>query len=306
MTLPYLLRLLCVCLASFFVLHLIFALAVSAAAPLAIRRAERMRAAAGARLLLLLRLLPPGVALVLVGAVCAPSYLWLEPDASAEEVGLIFLAVAVVGAVICAAAIRRALTAAVRSKRYLRNCPRLIESEAPVLMLAGVLRPRLVVSRGVVGALAPEQLAVALRHEWAHRISHDNLKRLLLLAVPDVLPRVHGLRSIDRAWARMAEWAADDRAVGGSSHRSLALAAALVRVARMGPPAPAPSLATSLMADGCDLAARVDRLLDPAPCPEIPRAWVVSGAAFALALSAAALQPATLRAAHRLLELLLH
>jgi hypothetical protein len=306
MTVPYLLRLLCVCLASFFILHLVFALAVSAAAPLAIRRAAQMRAAAGARLLLLLRLLPPGLALVVVAAICAPSYLWLEPDASPEEVGLVFLGVALIGGSMCAAAIGRALNAAVRSRRYLRDCPRLVESNAPVLMLAGVLRPRLVVSRGVVGALAPEQLAVALRHEWAHAISHDNLKRLLLLAIPDVLPLVHGLRSIDRAWARMAEWAADDRAVGDSSQRSLALAAALVRVARMGPAAPVPSLATSLMADGRDLAARVDRLLEPAPCPELSRTWVVSGAAFALALSAMALQPATLRAVHRLLELLLH
>jgi len=306
MTVPYLLRLLCVCMASFFLLHLTFALAVSAAAPLAIRRAERMRASAGARLLFLLRLLPPGLALVVVAAICAPSYLWLEPDASAEEVGLIFLTVALVGSALCAMAIGRALSAAVRSRRYLRDCPRLIESNAPILMLAGVLRPRLVVSRGVMGVLDHEQLVVALRHEWAHGVAHDNLKRLLLLAIPGVLPCMRGLRSIDRAWARMAEWAADDRAVGGSSNRSLALAAALVRVARMGPAAPAPALATSLMADPCDLEKRVDRLLDPAPSPEMPRAWVVSGAAFALALSAMAPQPATLRAAHRLLELLLH
>jgi hypothetical protein len=306
MIVPYLLRLLCVCLASFFVLHALFALAVSAVAPLVIGRAERMRARAGARLLLVLRLLPAGLAAAVVAAVCAPSYLWLEPGASKEEVGLGFLAVALAGGGLWLAGMARAVRAAVRSTRWLRDCPRLIESDAPVLMLAGVVRPRLVVSRGVVGALAPEQLAVALRHEWAHRLAHDNLKRLLLLALPDVLPRVHGLRMVDRAWARLAEWAADDRAVGANSERSLALAAALVRVARMGTSPQHPAVATSLMADGRDLAARVDRLLHPAPAPDASRAWLVGGAACGLALTAAALHPATLRAAHGLMELLVH
>jgi len=306
MSVPYLLRLLCLCLAAFFLLHLLFALAVSAIAPAAIRRAERMRARAGARLLLVLRLLPAGLAGTVVAAICAPSYLWLEPEKTAEQVGLVFLLAALAGGSICMSAAVRALRAAIRSTRYLRDCPRLIESEAPVLMLAGVLRPRLVVSRGVVGALEPEQLSVALRHEWAHRISHDNLKRLLLLAMPDVLPLGHGLRSMDRAWARMAEWAADDRAVGGSSRRSLALAGALVRVARMGQAAQPAPLATSLLADGKDLAARVDRLLHPALRTEDSRGWLLPGVFLAAGLTAMALQPSTLRAAHRLLEILVH
>jgi len=289
------------------VLHAVFALAASAVTPLAIGRAERMRAQAGARLLLVLRLLPAGLAAAVVAAVCAPSYLWLEPGASKEEVGLVFLAVALAGGGLWVAGLARAMRAAVRSTRWLRDCPRLIESEAPVLMLAGVLRPRLVVSRGVVGALAPEQLAVALRHEWAHRIAHDNLKRLLFLALPDVLPGVHGLKSIDRAWARLAEWAADDRAVGADSQRSLSLAAALVRVARMGMPAQhAAALATSLMADGHDLEVRVDRLLHPASPSEASRAWLACSAGCGLAFTAAAMHPATLRAAHSLMELLVH
>lgn len=304
MNVPYVLRLLCLCLASFFLLHLALALVVSAVAPWAIRHAQRMRAQAGARLLLSLRLLPASLAIVVVAGICAPSYLWLEPDASAEEVGLIFLGVALAGGGLWAAGMIRAARAAVHSTRWLRDCPRMIESDAPVLMLAGVLRPRVVVSRGVVGALAPEQLAVALRHEWAHRISHDNLKRLLLLALPDVLPGVHGLRALERAWTRLAEWAADDRAVGGNSQRSLALAAALVRVARMGSLPRHPVLATSLMADGQELAARVDRLLQPEARLETSRAWLAGSAACGTGLIAAALQPGTLRAAHGLLELL--
>jgi hypothetical protein len=147
---------------------------------------------------------------------------------------------------------------------------------------------------------------VALRHEWAHRISHDNLKRLLLLAIPDVLPWLRGLRAIDRAWARLAEWAADDRAVGDDSLRSVALAGALVRVARLGTAPPPAPLATSLLADGSDLAVRVDRLLHPAPRCDAGRAWVLSGIGCAAAFTMLALRPETLRAAHRLLELLVH
>src|SRR5262249_15494996 len=151
---------------------------------------------------------------------------------------------------------------------------------------------------------ARDQLSMAMRHEWAHRIAHDNLKRLLLLALLDVLPFVRGLGSIDRAWGRLAEWAADDRAVAGCSHRSLALAAALVRVARMGPPARPVEAAILLIADGSDLAVRVDRLLSPASYPDVSRAWIVTSVAFGALLAAAALRPDTLRAAYRLLEVL--
>jgi beta-lactamase regulating signal transducer with metallopeptidase domain len=242
---------------------------------------------------------------VLVAGICAPSYLWLEPEATAENIGFACLAAALLGGCICATGLARAARAAIRSSRYLRRCRCVMESDAPVLMLAGVFRPRLVVSRGVRHALAPDQLAAALRHERAHRRSHDNLKRLLLLASPDVFPFLRGLRRLERGWARMAEWAADDRAVGGNPRRSLALAAALVRVARMGvfpPPAP---LATSLMADGADLTARVDRLLHPQP-PRKGPAVLVPLLVLSAAMAAMAIQPATLYSVHGLLERLMH
>ena len=116
-----------------------------------------------------------------------------------------------------------------------------------------------------MNALPAEQLAAALRHEEAHRVSRDNLKRLLLLLTPGLLPGLHGFHAIERGWARFTEWAADDEAVAGDAHLSLYLAAALVRIARMGgAPAPSP-LATSFLGDSRELSARVDRLLSPAP-----------------------------------------
>jgi hypothetical protein len=106
------------------------------------------------------------------------------------------------------------------------------------------------------------------------------------------------------------EWAADDGAVAGEPERSLALAAALVQVARLGAtPVPVP-LATSLMSDDLELATRVDRLLRrSAPPPPMPaRARLLLRGATALAagsMMVLLLRPATFYAAHEFLEALI-
>lgn len=308
MTVPYVLRLICLCLASFFLLHTAAGVVVAALSGWAVRLAEGMAADRAARWLLGLRLVPPVLALVLVAGICAPSYFWLEPDATAEHVGWPCLAAAVLGGWICAAGLARAARAAVRSKLYLRQCRTVAESNAPLVLLAGVFRPRVLVSRGVRRALAREQLAAAVRHERAHRVSHDNLKRLLLVAAPGMVPFGNGLRNLERGWARMAEWAADDRAAAGSTRRSLALAGALVRVARMGAGAQSglagSEIATSLMADGGDLETRVERLLSPRTAQRGARSrrWRVVLAAGTVAAAVVVLQPGTFYAAHSLLE----
>lgn len=324
MTASYLLRLACISLASFFLIHLAVALAVSLIAPGAIEAAGRLRPIRAARVLLALRLLPAAAAAVVVAVLCVPSYLWLEPRAASEDVGVRCLAAALLCLVCSALALARAWRAASRSLGYIRYCrivgrrmcvgaeaspAWVVEGPAPFLVLAGIVRPRLVISSNVVAALPPEQLAVALRHEHAHRISRDNLKRLLVLLTPDVLPFWRGFGALDRAWARFTEWAADDRAVAGDSGRSLSLAAALVRVARMGACPQTPPLVTSLLADNEELAARVDRLLRDAPrlVDERPRpALALAGTAAFGCLVSATLQPATLQLVHGLLEQLTH
>jgi hypothetical protein len=304
MSIPYFARLLCLCLAAFFLIHLALSAIVAALAGRAVRRAGRMRPATGARFLFGVRMLPATLSGAIAAGVCAPSYLWFEPETAMEHIGLACVAAAAVGAWICAAGVARGLRALVRSRRYLRVCEAALQSEAPVLMLAGVVRPRLVVSHGVRKALTAEQLAVALRHERAHGETHDNLKRLLILLTPDALPFVRGLGGIERGWRRLAEWAADDRAVRGSRRRALALASALVRIARLGS-APGPALATQLLGDAGDLAARVERLLERRTAPPLqPRVW--PGVALAACGAAAALQPSTLSYVHEALEALAH
>src|SRR2546430_1176329 len=81
--------------------------------------------------------------------------------------------------------------------------------------------------RAILEALSAEQLAAALRHERAHRISRDNLKRLCILSAPDILPFLGGSAELERGWAKFAEWAADHAAADGNPDRSLSLAAAL-------------------------------------------------------------------------------
>jgi Zn-dependent protease with chaperone function len=323
MIVPYLARLLCLALATFFLIHLLLGLAVAVLSPAAVRLTDGMRPRLAAGLLLSLRLFPLGFTVLVVAGLCVPSYLWFEPEAAPEYVGWGCLAAALLGLGVWAISVVRGLRATVRSRRYIRQCQRagrmehfpgehapvlVIDSSGPLLALAGIWHPRLVISREVLGALSAGQLSAALRHERAHRISRDNLKRLLMLLSPDILPGWRGMAALEHGWARLTEWAADDRAVAEDSRSSFALAEALVQVARMGSaPVPAP-LMTSLLADSQDLAARVERLLGPASVAEEPEPWrgaiVCAGFTMASVVLAILLQPApaTLSTAHRLLE----
>jgi hypothetical protein len=326
MTFPYLLKLLCLCAACFFLLHTILAVAAWTLSPAVICLAERMKPPRATRLLLSLRLFPAASTLLLVLGLCVPSYLWLEPAAIRERLSIAFLTAALLGAIGWAASIARALRAVGNSIRFTRQCRSLgwktrlpghaspllvVEGESPLLALAGVLRPRIVISRGVLSALSVAQLEAALRHERAHGTSRDNLKRLLLLLSPDVFPFAGGFATLDRAWSRLSEWAADDCAREGNALHSLALAEALVYVARLGASPSRSPLLTSLVASGQDLAARGARLLCAVPPQDAPlgRIDALIGSAFVLMavfVLAAMLGPSSLSSVHLLLEHLMH
>ncbi len=88
MSLPYTLRLLCLCGASFFMIHIALSVATRLSAGTAMRVAERLKASSAARVLFAVRMLPFSLTLIAVVAFCIPSYLWLEPDATNEKVGV--------------------------------------------------------------------------------------------------------------------------------------------------------------------------------------------------------------------------
>jgi Zn-dependent protease with chaperone function len=301
----YFVRCLLLSSATFFIVQLLAAALVALSAPAAIRRVQTMPPRSAARFLLTLRLLPAGFSIFAVAALCVPSYLRFEPRIAGEEVGIACLGAAIFGALIGAIAIFKTVAAQVRSSCYQRSgFKSSIEGEtvwvvrhSAGLALAGIARPRLLISERALAGLSGDQLAVALRHEQAHRASRDNLKRLLILLAPAIFPR---LQILDRAWAKCAEWAADDRAVKGDAGRSIALASALVQVARLQSGITMPLLVTSLVEADEDLSQRVDRLLRSAPvCEPSPRYELMALSFAASLIVAFALN---LRLVHRLLE----
>ena len=321
MILPYLLRLVCLCLAAFFLFNFAAGLPLALASRAIVARANRMRARSAARLLFVLRVLPAALAFLVVVGLCVPSYLWLEPELAVEEIAAPWIATAVLGAALCFIATARAARSILQARRHARSCERLsratsfagarlpvwiLDTPAPLCALVGIFRSGVLLSGAVINRLTAAQLALALRHEEAHDSSRDNLKRLLILMTPGLLPGVSGFRAMERGWGRLSEWAADDEAAGGDTHRSLTLAAALVRVARMGGTALAP-LSANFLDDCGDVTARVDRLLHPTP-PLIHRHnWTLIGslaAVFAVAVSL--LNPVSLAACHATIERLIH
>ena len=131
-----------------------------------------------------------------------------------------------------------------------------------MMALVGVLRPRLLVTRGVLTALTREELAASVAHEMGHRRAWDNLKRLAMRAAPDLLAVTSTAHAIERRWAAAAEHAADRLAAGNDNPTRCALASALVKVARLMPPMTPVTEPISTLLDGGEIASRVEHLLD--------------------------------------------
>ncbi|HKW57595.1 MAG TPA: M56 family metallopeptidase [Candidatus Acidoferrum sp.] len=326
MILPYLVRLLCLCFACLFLVNAVCTALLRPLAMPVMRFAERKPASTAARLLFLCRLLPFAFAILFVLGLCVPSYLWLEPSATSERVGIPCALLALLGCATwlfsLARSVRALANACARNAQWNSTvCENLrsrtsgsllvLEENSPILALSGLFRPHLVVSRSVLKSLSADELDAALSHEQAHFAARDNFKRLLFLLTPEPLPLVRPLRPLEERWSKLAEWAADDHAVRGDSVRALSLASALVQVARLGAAPDLPALSTSLLACDRDLSSRVARLLaaGTAPADRGSRAplllrplygWLAAGLAFALLL------PALLPPIHRLLERFLH
>jgi beta-lactamase regulating signal transducer with metallopeptidase domain len=304
----YLLRLITLSLASYLFVATVVGAIVRILSTHLIGVASRLRAASAARLLFAVRMLPAAAACVAVLALCVPSYLWLEPEGEVEEIGVACAIAAVAGLALWIRGFLRAGIATAQLSEYIADCEMLgaeqeiagqqvlvIEGKATT-SAAGLMRPKLIFSRNVLDALSSEQLELAILHERAHSHSRDNLKRLAMLAAPDMVP----LNAIESAWKKFSEWSADDRAVESDRTRALALAEALVRVARIHPQT-APSLATQLT--GEDFSARVERLLGDGEIVKAPR-W--KAPAFAAAMMCAVLmRHGTLDFVHRALEKLI-
>lgn len=301
MILPYLGRFVCLSLCAFFLTHTVTSLLVSLLAGRAVRSSVSYNPRSAARIMLWLRLSPMALAVVVVAGLITPSYFLFEPRAQTEELSALCVLMSLLGLSILIVGLLRGGAAMVRSAIYLRAQQ---ESDAPVILVAGLFRPRLVVSSRIRRLLTEQEYAAALRHEEAHGRARDNLKRLLILMSPNFLPFCRGFQALEAGWQRMAEWAADDCAAQGSTGNALALASALIRVGRMNGGHVAIPLGTSLLADTADLRTRVERLVEARQdYRQLPQksAFGVIAAGLAIAI---AVSPNLLWAAHRFLEVL--
>lgn len=326
MTLPYLARLACLCFASFFAAQILTGALLWGLARWSVTIGKSFRAGVAARILFFGRIAPLCLGMFVVFALCTPSYLWLEPAATNEKVGYFFCAAAALGAWLSLKSLGRACFAITRSVRFARACSSagevmslsgseatatVVSGQNVTLAMAGLFRPQILVSRKVLADLSAEQLDAALNHERAHRRSLDNLKRLILMLCPEFAPFRRAFGRLEAEWRRVSEWAADDAASAGDPGKAIALAEALVRVARISSIEQLSPLCSTLVPGRADLAERVERLLDPQSVTKSdPLRWKRIVAPFSLVLMLGLVlivsRPATLQFVHAFLERMTH
>jgi Zn-dependent protease with chaperone function len=281
-------------------------------------RAGRREASRSAAFWLALRLLPAAASIAFVAVLFVPSYWRYEPrtvEAFDAWLGAFALAVfAVIGTAFargCCSwyAASRRTHAWLQIARPIGTAAAIpayeVPLDAPMMALAGVLRPRLVLTRGVVQALTADELRAAVAHEIGHLRAGDNLKRLAMRAAPDVLGVTRRAAMLEARWASAAEHEAD-RAAGGDGDTRCALASALVKVAKLTPLRTPIAEPISTLVDGGDIVSRVQRLLDDgAPAPTCAPGARVSVALAAGAVFAVSYAP-LLRLVHEATELLVN
>ena len=264
------------------------------------------------------RLLPCIAGVLFAALVVGPGYAWLEPRGARESVGPLLALLAVSALVLLVRAPLSALGAWRTTRRietgWLRVADRVdvpglafpvwrVREGSAGFWLSGLVRPRLIVGADVLDVLTPVERKAAFGHEQAHAASRDNLARLCLAACPGALSIGRLGRRLEREWVAASEAAADGRAVAGNAAAAVELASALVKVARLAPPAPA--LAASALGDG-DVDTRVRSLLAGERSLRAPRgaeavAWAGILAPLA-AVAALSLDHALVGALHDLAE----
>lgn len=230
-----------------------------------------------------LRLLPAAGALLVALGVVLPAFLSFEPEREQESAGPWLMLLAVFAAACLAAGAWRAWRA-VRAARALLSEYRLdpggagqgapvhiVEASEPLVAVVGAWRPCVVATGSVRAACDGEEFRAVLAHEAAHVAARDNLKLLLLIAAPDALSLTPLAAGLTERWRAAAESEADARATGSDAGRRLALASALIKLARLVThrEAPRPALGMSVAED--DVPARVRALLEPPARPVPPR-----------------------------------
>jgi Zn-dependent protease with chaperone function len=247
-----------------------------------------------ARLLFALRVLP-GLAAFAGATLLLLAYWVHEKPEHAETVSFKLGGLALISAAGLLLALWRGLAAWWTTRRLVKNwlqnaspielpgvtIPALrLQHPFPLLAVVGLWRPHLFIAEQLLTKLTPDELHAALAHEMGHLHARDNLKRTALRACRDALMLVPGGRALDRAWDEATEEAADEFAAA-QPQSALALAAALVKIARCAPsgmraalPVQASFTTTALNASDAFLAHRVKRLLQLAETQSVTTAVI--------------------------------
>lgn len=255
---------------------------------------KRMRASANE--LLALRLLPAGGALLLVFTVALPAFLVAEPSRESEAGGPLLAALALIGLLGIGLGIGRALRASRAAGAFLKLCGPVVHRSVvagrgvdvvdvsePIVAVVGGLRPRIIAAQRVLSACSDEEFLQVVAHEAAHVSARDNLKLFLLVFSPDVLAWLPAGAALAARWRAAVEREADERATGPDQWKRLALASALIKVARLSTSGSPRRPALSLPIAGDDVEVRVRALLAPAlPARRSNRLWALAAGALLL------------------------
>ena len=320
----------CLTLAALLTLNAMASLLASALWRMVRGHAEGWTAAARARMLFAMRVFPPVIAIVCVGALLLPAYIAHEPRHVVEPVSLKLGALAATSAGGLLLALWRGAAAWVATRRLVNNWLRGAEPvrfdqipipayrlrhQFPVIAIVGAIRPKLFIADHLFQSLTREELAAAIAHESGHLAARDNIKRALLRACRDALAIVPSGKRLDRAWAEASEAAADEHAARAGGTVALDLASTLVKIARLVPEGVNPAMPAGalLIGDSADgIAQRVRRLTQLAMIEKVStgqrrsdsKAW--PWACFAAILISAILlatNPFMLLAVHNVIEI---
>ena len=195
--------------------------------------------------LLVLRLFPVVGALLVAVTIVLPAFLCWEPHRDREAAGPLLLVLAAFALLTLGHGIWRGWRACAAARSLLRRCGATRHSAVenghrvevvkgePITAVIGVWRPRVITAECIISACTREEFRQVVAHEAAHLSARDNLKLLLLLACPDALAWTELGAILSERWRSAAEFAADQRAAGDDPEKRLALASALIKVARL-------------------------------------------------------------------------
>jgi Zn-dependent protease with chaperone function len=238
-----------------------------------------------ATLLLAMRMSPLLLSLSILAIFVIPSFLEFEPRTTIEPLSFTLLSLAALTAISLSGSLVRCIFAILQSRKVMREWLRQsqlqqervegvavyrCDLEKPVIAVMGLWSARIFASDSVFTALTEEEIHAAFRHEAVHAHSFDVAKKMFLQLAPSFLPGIDLLKSITSHWSRVCELSADECAVSGDSQRTLHLASALVKVARLAGSAPdgLPALSAALQGGESFLGHRIRRLLEISENPE--------------------------------------